>query len=167
MQRNLFFCSLLFCCFLSPDDAWKITHNYLYGRPTNGFFSRSRNTLCKRPWVDMSVSDKANHRRVGVIGSGAVGLYYGARLIESGNDVSFLCRRDAEALKEKGLKVFSYEGDMHFPPESLQIYTKSEDMGVMDWVILALKSYSLPAATALARYRSLRSHHPPQTPPRP
>ena len=86
-----------------------------------------------------------------MIGSGAVGLYYGARLIESGNDVSFLCRRDAAALKEKGLSVFSYEGDMYFPPDALKIYTKSEDMGVMDWVILALKSYSLPAAAALAR----------------
>ena len=86
-----------------------------------------------------------------MIGSGAVGLYYGARLIESGNDVSFLCRRDAEALKEKGLSVFSHEGDMYFAPDSLNIYTKADDMDVMDWVILALKSYSLHDASALAR----------------
>ncbi len=90
-------------------------------------------------------------QRVGVIGSGAVGLYYGARLIESGNDVSFLCRRDADAIRANGLKVNSFEGDMYFPANSLQIHTNPEDMGTMDWVVLALKSYSLPAAAALAR----------------
>jgi hypothetical protein len=90
-------------------------------------------------------------KRVGVIGSGAVGLYYGARLLESGNDVSFLCRRDADAIREKGLTVNSFEGNMYFPPSSLQIHTNPEDMGTMDWVVLALKSYSLPAAAALAR----------------
>ena len=106
------------------------------------------------PWLMSQGSTEASslvRKRVGVIGSGAVGLYYGARLLESGNDVSFLCRRDAEAIREKGLTVNSFEGNMYFPPNSLQIHTKPEDMGKMDWVVLALKSYSLPAAAALAR----------------
>ncbi|MDH3454724.1 MAG: 2-dehydropantoate 2-reductase, partial [Desulfuromonadales bacterium] len=36
--------------------------------------------------------------RVGVIGSGALGLYYGALLQRSGHDVHFLLRRDYQAI---------------------------------------------------------------------
>jgi hypothetical protein len=151
----------LLCCAIHVGQAWIIPHQI----GLSGFLrSRTKASCCPfyiflrtKPYhscqarSSRSAAEPAGPKRVGIIGSGAVGLYYGARLIESGNDVSFLCRRDADALKANGLSISSHDGDMYFPPNSLQIYTKSEDMGVMDWVILALKSYSLPAATALAR----------------
>jgi 2-dehydropantoate 2-reductase len=39
-----------------------------------------------------------------VVGSGAVGLYYGARLLEAGHDVRFVARTDLELLQRNGLK---------------------------------------------------------------
>ena len=140
---------------LHSGRAWNLPHQTVCSRFLSTWSKASVQSLRPKSLHCCQTSGASEsafaRKRVGVIGSGAVGLYYGARLIESGKDVSFLCRRDAAALKEKGLSVFSYEGDMYFPPDALKIYTKSEDMGVMDWVILALKSYSLPAAAALAR----------------
>ena len=45
--------------------------------------------------------------RIGVIGSGALGLYYGALLQRAGHDVHFLLRRDFEAISQAGLTVTS------------------------------------------------------------
>ena len=47
-----------------------------------------------------------------VMGAGAVGAYYGARLQQAGEEV-VLCARGAnlEALRRDGLKVQSYQGD--------------------------------------------------------
>jgi 2-dehydropantoate 2-reductase len=39
---------------------------------------------------------------VAVVGSGAIGLYYGGRLAEAGGDVRFLARSDFEALSQNG-----------------------------------------------------------------
>jgi hypothetical protein len=43
------------------------------------------------------VSGSAGKKKVAVVGAGAVGLYYGARLREAGHDVSFLARSDAQS----------------------------------------------------------------------
>ena len=48
---------------------------------------------------------------VAVIGAGAVGSYYGARLAQAGHDVRFLLRRDYDAVAERGLRVESHHGD--------------------------------------------------------
>jgi len=96
-------------------------------------------------------SDGIQRKRIGVVGSGAVGLYYGSRLLEAGHEVSFLCRSDAAVLKEKGLIVSSVLGNMLFPAHSLTIHTRSQDIGEVDWVIVALKSYSLTQAESLLK----------------
>jgi ketopantoate reductase len=41
--------------------------------------------------------------RIAVVGSGAIGSYYGAKLAASGQDVHFLMRADLEAVKREGL----------------------------------------------------------------
>ena len=46
-----------------------------------------------------------------VIGLGAIGGYYGARLHQAGFDVRFVARRDAEHVREHGLRIDSPEGD--------------------------------------------------------
>mmetsp|Transcript_20725 Transcript_20725/g.46245 ORF Transcript_20725/g.46245 Transcript_20725/m.46245 type:complete len:472 (-) Transcript_20725:74-1489(-) len=90
---------------------------------------------------------------IAVIGSGAVGCYYGARLYETGlHDVRFHMRGDHYTLsKSNGLNVTSYYGDIFIPPEELGAYDDPNDMGTADWVIVALKSTSLNAAPALVR----------------
>jgi 2-dehydropantoate 2-reductase len=54
--------------------------------------------------------------RILVVGVGATGGYFGARLLQAGRDVTFLVRpRRAAQLAEHGLRVKSPHGDLHFP----------------------------------------------------
>ena len=53
-----------------------------------------------------------------IIGAGAVGSYYGARLVQGAQDVHFLVRSDYEALRSRGMQVRSCAGDFHLPAET-------------------------------------------------
>jgi len=81
---------------------------------------------------------------VAVVGAGAVGLYYGARLAEAGHNVHFLMRRDFAACRTKGLVVHSPLGDVHLAPSVLQAHAHPSTIGPVDWVLVALKTYALP-----------------------
>jgi 2-dehydropantoate 2-reductase len=75
---------------------------------------------------------------VAVVGSGAIGLYYGGRLAAAGEDVRFLARSDFEALKTHGLTVESAHGDFVLPQP--QVYRNAADIGPVDLVIVAWKA---------------------------
>jgi len=79
---------------------------------------------------------------VAVVGSGAIGLYYGGRLAAAGEDVRFLVRSDFEALKTHGLAVESVHGDFALP--QLRIETSAGDIGPVDLVIVAWKATANP-----------------------
>jgi 2-dehydropantoate 2-reductase len=51
--------------------------------------------------------------RYAVVGSGAVGCFYGVRLAHAGADVQFLMRSGAEDVRAHGLDLTSPEGDIH------------------------------------------------------
>jgi 2-dehydropantoate 2-reductase len=76
--------------------------------------------------------------RIAVVGSGAVGGYYGAMLAAAGCDVHFLMRRELEVVKDRGLRVRSGQGDFHL--ETVNAYGSSEAIGPVDLVIIALKT---------------------------
>jgi 2-dehydropantoate 2-reductase len=84
---------------------------------------------------------------VAVLGSGAIGLYYGGRLAAAGEDVRFLARSDFETLKTRGLTVESVHGDFLLPKP--QVYQDSAAIGTVDLVIVAWK------ATANAHLREV------------
>ena len=86
-------------------------------------------------------------QRVAVIGAGAVGSYYGARLAQAGHDVRFLMRRDYEAVRAEGLRCTSPMGD--FALEAPSIGRTAAEIGPADWVVCALKSTSIGEAEAL------------------
>jgi 2-dehydropantoate 2-reductase len=88
---------------------------------------------------------------IGIVGSGAVGGYYGARLWESGAyDVKFFMRGDHyEESKSNGLNVTSVCGDIFIPPDELQVFSDTNEMGTVDWVIVAIKSTALDSIPAL------------------
>ncbi len=75
---------------------------------------------------------------VAVVGSGAIGLYYGGRLAAAGEDVRFLVRSDFDTLRSNGLKVESVHGDFVLPCP--QVFKKAADIGPVDLVIVAWKS---------------------------
>ena len=86
---------------------------------------------------------------VAVIGAGAVGSYYGARLAQAGHDVRFLLRRDYDAVAERGLRVESHHGD--FVIERPTIARDPAEIGPVDWVLCGLKATSLDDAPSLIR----------------
>jgi len=74
-----------------------------------------------------------------IVGSGAVGGYYGARLARSGQQVSFLARgAHLKAMRERGLMIWSPLGDF-------TVRARAEDdpsqIGPVDVVLLAVKTY--------------------------
>lgn len=75
--------------------------------------------------------------KIAIIGCGAVGSYYGARLGHSGQEVHFLLRSDYEAVRRKGVLIRSPEGDFRYQPKCA---AKPEDIGVCDLVLIALKT---------------------------
>lgn len=76
--------------------------------------------------------------RYGIIGSGAIGCFYGAKLIQAGCDVHFLFHSDFEHVKKNGLRVDSIDGNMFFP--HVNAYDRATDMPTCDVVLIALKS---------------------------
>ncbi len=88
---------------------------------------------------------------IAVIGAGAVGCYYGARLAEAGHDVRFLVRRDYEAVRDGGIHVTSHLGDLHLPAPAIGRSTEQlAERGPVDWLIVALKSLDLDQLASLA-----------------
>lgn len=82
--------------------------------------------------------------RILVVGAGAVGGYFGGRLVEKGEDVTFLVREKREhQLKEHGLHIESVHGDFHCQPKTLKAEEKAEPFDV---IILSTKAYHLKEA---------------------
>ncbi len=84
---------------------------------------------------------------IAVIGAGAVGGYYGARLARHGHDVRFLMRRDLTAVREHGLRVLSKDGDFHLP--AVSAVASPGEIGPVDWVICSLKATAIEDAQRL------------------
>ena len=80
-----------------------------------------------------------------IIGAGSVGGYFGARLQQAGESVTFLVRqgRKDQLLKE-GLNVRSYLGDV-----SLKVEAETDEKSVKDCdvVILAIRNYHFDEST--------------------
>jgi 2-dehydropantoate 2-reductase len=82
--------------------------------------------------------------RILVVGAGAVGGYFGGRLIEKGEDVTFLVReRREQQLKKHGLHIESVHGDFHCEPKTLRSVENAEPF---DAIILSTKAYHLKGA---------------------
>jgi len=84
--------------------------------------------------------------RVAVLGSGAVGGYYGAKLARAGHDVTFIARgAHLAAVRERGLQIKSSElGDFVAHGKAEQDTSK---VGPVELVLVAVKAYD--NATAL------------------
>jgi 2-dehydropantoate 2-reductase len=78
--------------------------------------------------------------RIAVVGSGAIGCYYGAKLAHSGRDVHFLMRGDVEEIRESGLSLRCKEGNLRVP--KIKHYASSGAIGPCDLVLIAVKATS-------------------------
>lgn len=82
--------------------------------------------------------------RILVVGAGATGGYFGARLAQAGQDVTFLVRaKRAEALQQNGLQIISPHGDISLRPN---VVLAGEIEAPFDLIILTIKSFGLASA---------------------
>ena len=75
--------------------------------------------------------------KIAIVGCGAVGSFYGAKLCRVGQDVQFLLRSDYDAVRQSGVTVRSFEGDFHVQPECART---RDEIGVCDVVLIGLKT---------------------------
>ncbi len=73
-----------------------------------------------------------------IIGTGAIGGYYGGKLANAGFDVHFLLHSDYDYVRQHGIQVNSCNGDFHL--DAPNIYNNVKEMPKVDVVIVALKS---------------------------
>ncbi len=78
------------------------------------------------------------NRNYAIVGTGALGGFYGARLQKAGLEVNFLLRSDYDRVKKHGLIVESPEGDFTLP--QVRAYHDARKMPQCDVVIVALKT---------------------------
>src|SRR3954468_783382 len=75
---------------------------------------------------------------IAIVGSGALGSYYGARLALAGNDVRFLMRGELAAVRERGLTLREKDGTHHL--ENVAAFATPEEIGAVDLVFITLKT---------------------------
>ena len=75
--------------------------------------------------------------KIAIVGCGALGSFYGAKLCRDGHETHFLLRSDYDAVRRQGVQILSVDGDFHVQP----ICAKSpEEIGPADLVLIGLKA---------------------------
>jgi 2-dehydropantoate 2-reductase len=88
--------------------------------------------------------------RIAFIGAGGVGGYFGARLIDAGENVAFVARgAHLAALTTSGLRVESPKGSLHL--RNIKAAADPASIGPVDVVFVTVKMYDLAAAAAMLR----------------
>ena len=83
--------------------------------------------------------------RIAIFGTGGVGGYFGGRLAQAGNDVTFIARgAHLHAIQMTGLKVESTSGDFTIYPAKAT--DDVNEVGAVDLVILGVKAWQVPEA---------------------
>lgn len=78
--------------------------------------------------------------RIAVVGSGAIGCYYGAKLAHGGSDVHFLMRGDLSDVRRSGIRVRGPGED--FVVSEINCYNSTKEVGPCDLVLIAVKATS-------------------------
>ena len=83
--------------------------------------------------------------RFAIFGVGAVGGYFGGRLAQAGEDVTFIARGDhLKVLQTRGLRLYSIKGDVILSP--ITVTDDPAKVGYVDVVVVGVKTWQVPAA---------------------
>ena len=83
--------------------------------------------------------------KVCMFGSGGVGGYFGARLVQAGVDVTFVARgKHRSTMLNSGLRVSGISGDLHL--QSVTVVEDPKENGPYDLVFLAVKAWQVEDA---------------------
>ena len=77
--------------------------------------------------------------KIGLVGCGALGSFYGAKLFRDGQDVHFLLRSDYDVVRGQGIQITSVDGNFHINPPCARA---PEEIGLCDVVMIGLKTTS-------------------------
>ncbi len=84
--------------------------------------------------------------RIAIMGTGAVGAYFGAHLARGAHDVTFVARGEhLQAMRERGLSVVGPRGDFSLPKVSAT--ANPAEIGTVDVVLMCVKLYDTESAT--------------------
>ena len=88
--------------------------------------------------------------RITIFGTGGVGGYFGGRLAQAGEDVTFIARGEhLRAIESNGLRVDSSSGDFVVYPA--QATDNVAEVGETDLVVLGVKAWQVPDAARAIR----------------
>src|SRR6266576_1679108 len=76
--------------------------------------------------------------RIAVVGTGAIGSFYGGKLAVGGRDVHFLVRGGFDQIKRSGIRVRGKKENFHVA--NAQVYQTPTEIGPCDLVLIALKA---------------------------
>ncbi len=87
--------------------------------------------------------------KICIFGSGAIGAFMGVRLHQAGAEVSLVARgAHLAAMRERGVRLLAQDEDTVVRPRCTD---NAAELGPQDYVIIALKAHSVPAAVPAIR----------------
>ena len=87
--------------------------------------------------------------KICIFGSGAIGAFMGVRLHQAGAEVSLVARgAHLAAMRERGVRLIAQDEDTVVRPRCTD---NAAELGPQDYVIIALKAHSVPAAVPAIR----------------
>jgi 2-dehydropantoate 2-reductase len=88
--------------------------------------------------------------KIAVMGAGAIGCYFGGRLAAAGEEVHFIARgAQLQALRDKGLQIFSPHGDAYLPKVLTAAHPK--EVGQVDIVLFCVKLWDTDVGAELIK----------------
>lgn len=82
--------------------------------------------------------DDLKQKKILVFGTGAVGGYYGGKLVKAGYDVTFIARgKNHDILKQNGLTLIEESEKNVFP---IKIHENSKELGHFDFILICTKA---------------------------
>ncbi|MFJ3485104.1 putative 2-dehydropantoate 2-reductase [Pseudomonas sp. NPDC090202] len=87
------------------------------------------------------MSETSHKPRIGIIGTGAIGGFYGLMLARAGYDVHFLLRSEFSAVSQNGLRIDSQVHGL-LTLDNVQAYSSAADMPPCDWLLVGAKTTS-------------------------
>ena len=87
--------------------------------------------------------------KIAIVGAGALGGYFGARLAQAGEEVHFLARgAHLAAMRAAGLRMRSVIGDVVLAPAETHVTDDPTEIGPAQIVLFTVKSYDTDSAAA-------------------
>ena len=78
--------------------------------------------------------------RIAVVGAGAIGTFYGARLALAGSDVHFFVHSGLARIRGRGITLRDGQGEQRLPPERTAAYGATDEIGPVDVALVTLKT---------------------------